>query len=249
MYRLTHDKNQLFTDVGTAIRWLVWELYWEQGGGGDIKGGGNSLEWEDWYTSCGAAVYLLWGCLQISSSSYAFPSPSTFTHTHKHTHTHTHTHTKRGMECHPTYFQNQRFPICTYPQIEFTNRTLHSQPPQTDSHATFTYTTVLFSEQFPIYLNIQSMLMFCTTNTIFDLLPPKIHNTKSNYEKSGLYSLSYSACQSSCVGRTGHSLKQRYSEHMWYIKQIICSEHMLYTSCKMHMTTDHWKIPWLFCNM
>jgi len=47
---------------------------------------------------------------------------------------------------------------------------------------------------------------------------PKIPWKKADQENSGTYILTCSICQSSYVGQTGHSLKQRYLKHKRYIK-------------------------------
>jgi hypothetical protein len=47
----------------------------------------------------------------------------------------------------------------------------------------------------------------------------KKHITTNEYTKSGSYGTARSACECSYVGQTSHNLKQRYQEHIQYIKK------------------------------
>jgi hypothetical protein len=43
-------------------------------------------------------------------------------------------------------------------------------------------------------------------------------NNTPNLNKSGICKLTYNTCQMSYIGQTSKNLKQRYQEHVWYIR-------------------------------
>jgi hypothetical protein len=61
-------------------------------------------------------------------------------------------------------------------------------------------------------------ITFKNTNTLQQLTTPKIVNNTQEQDKSGIYKLTCNTRKMSYVGQTSHSLKQRYQEHIRYIK-------------------------------
>jgi len=55
-------------------------------------------------------------------------------------------------------------------------------------------------------------------NTISQILRPKATNNTPIYNKSGIYKLTCKTCQHVYVGQTSRNIKQRYQEHIRYIR-------------------------------
>jgi hypothetical protein len=69
-----------------------------------------------------------------------------------------------------------------------------------------------------LFKHINISIVFRNTNTMCDLLKPKIHLTQNEYAQSGIYELTCSTRKCSCVRQTGRSLKQRYQEQVRHMK-------------------------------
>jgi hypothetical protein len=61
-------------------------------------------------------------------------------------------------------------------------------------------------------------ISFKNTNTLQQLTKPKIVNNTQEQDKSRIYKLSCNTCKTAYIGQKSHSLKQRYQEHIRYIK-------------------------------
>ena len=61
-------------------------------------------------------------------------------------------------------------------------------------------------------------ISFKNTNTLQQLTKPKTDNKVLEQDKSGIYELTCNTYHMSCNGQTSRSLKQRYQEHIRYIK-------------------------------
>jgi hypothetical protein len=61
-------------------------------------------------------------------------------------------------------------------------------------------------------------IAFKNNNTISQILRPKATNSTPIYNKSGNYKLTCKTCQHVYVGQTSRNLKQRYQEHIRYIR-------------------------------
>jgi hypothetical protein len=73
---------------------------------------------------------------------------------------------------------------------------------------------------------------FRNTNTLQQLTKPKTEKKSQEQDKSGIYELTCNTCQMSYAGQTNRSLKQRYQEHIRYIKNNYPSRHTHRTSLK-----------------
>jgi hypothetical protein len=60
-------------------------------------------------------------------------------------------------------------------------------------------------------------ISFKNTDTL-QLTKPKINNNIQEQDKSGIYELTCNTCHMSYIRETSRSLKQRYQEHVGYIK-------------------------------
>jgi hypothetical protein len=59
-----------------------------------------------------------------------------------------------------------------------------------------------------------------STNTKQQLTKPKLPSNTQGQDKSGIYILTCNTCQMPYTGQTNRSLKQRYQEHIRYIRHI-----------------------------
>jgi hypothetical protein len=59
---------------------------------------------------------------------------------------------------------------------------------------------------------------FQNTNTLQQLIKPRPDNITPEHKKSGTYKLAYNTCHMTYIGQMRHNLKQRYQEHIRYIK-------------------------------
>jgi hypothetical protein len=57
------------------------------------------------------------------------------------------------------------------------------------------------------------------------LMKRKTNNTTPDHDKSSIYRLACNTCHKSYIGQTKRSLKLRYQEHTWYIKNNNPSRH------------------------
>ena len=91
-----------------------------------------------------------------------------------------------------------------------------------------------------------------SNNTISQIFRPKATNSTPIYNKSGIYKLTFKTCQHVYVGQTSRNLKQRYQEHVRYIKNndpesafaqhILNNQHEYGTIeeiMKLHKPTNH----------
>ena len=62
-------------------------------------------------------------------------------------------------------------------------------------------------------------ISFKSTNTIYHITTPKTTNNIQERKKCGIYKLTCNTCKLSHVIQTSRNLKQRYQEHIRYIKQ------------------------------
>ena len=59
----------------------------------------------------------------------------------------------------------------------------------------------------------------CSSNTIYNLIKPKIHSAIDKYTNSGVHELMCATYKLFYFGQTSQSFKQWYCEHIRYIKQ------------------------------
>jgi hypothetical protein len=85
------------------------------------------------------------------------------------------------------------------------------------SRATFMYYRPKIRKITNLFKHTIVKVAFRNTNTLH-LTKPKTDNKSQEQDKSGIYELTRNTCHMSYVGQTSHSLKQRYQEHIRYIK-------------------------------
>ena len=61
-------------------------------------------------------------------------------------------------------------------------------------------------------------IAFKNSNNTWQLTKPKSNSKTEYYKHSGIYALTCKTCKHTYVGQTSKDLKQRYQEHMRYIK-------------------------------
>jgi len=84
--------------------------------------------------------------------------------------------------------------------------------------ATFTYYSPKVRKVTNIFKQTDIKIAFKNNNTISQILRPKATNNTPIYNKSGIYKLTCKTCQHVYVGQTSRNLKQRYQEHIRYIR-------------------------------
>jgi hypothetical protein len=96
---------------------------------------------------------------------------------------------------------------------------------------TFTYYSPVIQKITSLFKHTKVNITVCNSNTIYNLIKPKIHSTIDQYTNSGVYELICATCKPFYVGQTSQSFKQRYCEHMRYIKrndpQLVYALHIL----------------------
>jgi phosphoribulokinase len=61
-------------------------------------------------------------------------------------------------------------------------------------------------------------ISFKSTNTLQQLTKSKLNSNTQEQDKSGIYKLTSNTCQMPYIGQTSRGLKQRYREHVRYIR-------------------------------
>jgi hypothetical protein len=105
--------------------------------------------------------------------------------------------------------------------------TIHNSKPW----MTFTYYNPIIQKITNLFKHTKVNITVCSSNTIYNLIKPKIHSTIDKYTNSGFYELICAAWKLFYVGQTSQSFKQWYREHMRYITQnapqLICALHIV----------------------
>ena len=84
---------------------------------------------------------------------------------------------------------------------------------------TVTYYSPLICKITNLFKHINVRISFKNTNTIHDLTKPKTNNNLQEHKKCGTYKLTCNTSKLSYVWKTSCNLKQRYQEHIRYIRQ------------------------------
>jgi hypothetical protein len=84
---------------------------------------------------------------------------------------------------------------------------------------TFTYYNPLICKITDLFKHTNVRISFKSTNTIHDFTKPKTNRKIQVHKRYGIYKLTCDTCKLSYVGQNGRNLKQRYQEHIRYIKQ------------------------------
>jgi hypothetical protein len=113
---------------------------------------------------------------------------------------------------------------------------------ETKKWTVFTYYSPRIRKITNLFKHTNIGVAFRSTNTI-QHMKPKTTNNSQEYNKSGIYKLTCNTCKLSYTGQTSRNLKQRYQEHICYIRhsdtQSAYAQHILTTN----MNTDQSPTP------
>jgi hypothetical protein len=84
--------------------------------------------------------------------------------------------------------------------------------------ATFTYYSSTIRKITNLFKHTDIRISFKNNNTVSQIFRTKQNNKTPEYNKSGIYKLTYKICQHTYIGQTSGNLKQRYQEHIRYIR-------------------------------
>ena len=84
--------------------------------------------------------------------------------------------------------------------------------------ATFTYYDPSIRKVTNLFKHTDICIAFRNTNTLYQLTKPKTHTQIQEHDTSGVYALTCNTCKQAYVGQTSRNLKQRYQEHIRYIR-------------------------------
>ena len=82
----------------------------------------------------------------------------------------------------------------------------------------FTYYSPRIRKFTNLFKHTNTGIVFRSTSTIQQHVKPKTPSNTQVYNKSGIYKLTCKTCKLSYIGQTSWNLKQRYREHIRYIK-------------------------------
>jgi len=83
---------------------------------------------------------------------------------------------------------------------------------------TFTYCNPRIRKITNLFKHTNIEIAFKSTNTFQQLTKPKHASNTQELDKSGIYKLTCNTCQMAYIGQTSRSLRQRYQEHVRYIR-------------------------------
>jgi len=83
---------------------------------------------------------------------------------------------------------------------------------------TFTYYSPQIRKITNLFKHTDLKIAFKNKNNILQLTKPRNNDKIQNYKLSGIYTLTCKTCKRTYVGQTSRDLKQRYQEHIRYIK-------------------------------
>jgi hypothetical protein len=82
----------------------------------------------------------------------------------------------------------------------------------------FTYYSPQVQKITNLFRKTNLQITFCSTNTIYGMFRPMSTNTDDEHMKNGIYRLTCCTYKHIYVGQTGRNLRQRYLQHIRYIK-------------------------------
>jgi hypothetical protein len=89
----------------------------------------------------------------------------------------------------------------------------------TKTWTTFTYYSPLIRKITSLFKHANVRISVKHTNAIHDLTKPKMNSNIREHKKCGIYKLKCNTFKLSYIRQTSRNLKQRYQEHIRYIKQ------------------------------
>jgi hypothetical protein len=116
---------------------------------------------------------------------------------------------------------NNNFPHSIIRELKYRiehNTTQQKPKDSTKKWATFTYYSPQIRKITNLFKHTEVKIAFRNTNNIQQIVKDKENNRTEQYNRSGIYSLTCKTCKHRYIGQTSRELKQRYQEHMRYIK-------------------------------
>jgi hypothetical protein len=83
---------------------------------------------------------------------------------------------------------------------------------------TFTYYSPQIRKITNLFKHTDLKITFKNKNNILQLTKPRNNNKTQNYKLSGICTLTCKTCKRTYIGQTSRDLKQRYQEHIRYVK-------------------------------
>jgi hypothetical protein len=120
--------------------------------------------------------------------------------------------------------QNNNYPKKPLQKLNFqiqhkpTNQAQINERNKNKTLTTFTYYSPIIRKISNLFKHTNVGISFKNTSTLQQLTKPKIVNNAQEKDKSRIYKLTCNTCKMSYIGQTSRSLKQRYQEHIRYIK-------------------------------
>ena len=107
-------------------------------------------------------------------------------------------------------YQIQRNTICQKPN--------NKENENSKKWATFSYHSPKIRKITNLFKHTDIKIAFKNNTTILQLIRPKNNNSTKIYNKSGIYKLTCKTCKQAYRIQTSWNVKQRYQEHIHYIK-------------------------------
>ena len=108
--------------------------------------------------------------------------------------------------------------------------------------ATFTYHSPQIRKLSNLFKHSNIYIAFKSTNTLQHCTKPKTPDKNQEYNVSGTSKLTCNTCKMSYIGQTSKNLKQRYREHIYYIRnnnpQSAYAQHILQNRYEYGAITD-----------
>jgi hypothetical protein len=101
------------------------------------------------------------------------------------------------------------------------------------TQTTFTYYSPIIRKISNLFKHTNEGISFKNTNMLQLTKPKKVNNTQEQ-NKSGIYKLTCNTCKTSYIRKTSLSFKQRYQEHIRYIKHDSQSAYGIHILNKKH---------------
>jgi len=115
---------------------------------------------------------------------------------------------------------NNIFPINIIKELKnrIEQNKTHQKPKDNKKWATFTYYTPKIRKVTNLFKQTGVRIAFRSNNNIQQIIRHKENIRTEQYNRSGIYALTCKTCKQKYIGQTSRDLRQRYQEHMRYIR-------------------------------
>jgi len=115
---------------------------------------------------------------------------------------------------------NNNFPINIIKELKnrIEQNKKHQKPKDNKKWATFTYYTPKIQKVTNLFKHKGIRIAFRSNNNIQQIIRHKENIRREQYNRSGIYALTCKTCKHKYIGQTSRDLRQRYQEHMRYIR-------------------------------